>query len=141
MRVYFRAVSCISLVCMSVLMLVPYCFFFFSHVPSYHFFLFIYFWLLWVFIAVHGLSLAVVSGGYSSLLYTGFSLWWFPLVVKHRLQGTQVSAVVHGSSVVAACGLQSVGCGVGSVVVVQGLSFSVSCGIFPDQGSNQCTLH
>ena len=26
-----------------------------------------YFWLHWVFIAVHGLSLVVVSGGYSSL--------------------------------------------------------------------------
>ena len=32
MRVYFRAVSSISLVCMSVLMLVPYCYFFFFHV-------------------------------------------------------------------------------------------------------------
>ena len=27
-----------------------------------------------------------------------------------------------------------------SVVVVHGLSFSVACGIFPDQGSNPCTL-
>ena len=29
----------------------------------------------------------------------------------------------------------------GSVVVVHGLSCSVACGIFPDQGSNPCPLH
>ena len=29
--------------------------------------LFIYFWLLWVFIAVRGLSLVAASGGYSSV--------------------------------------------------------------------------
>ena len=26
-------------------------------------------------------------------------------------------------------------------IVVQGLSFSVACGIFPDKGSNLCSLH
>ena len=35
-------------------------------------------------------------------------------------------------SIVVVCGLQSAG----SVVVAHGLSFSVACGIFPDQGSN-----
>ena len=44
-----------------------FCFFFNS---------FIYFWLRWVFIAVHGLSLGAVSGGYSSLRCAGFSLRW-----------------------------------------------------------------
>ena len=34
------------------------------------------FWLCWVFVAAHGLSLVVVSWGYSSLWCTGFSLWW-----------------------------------------------------------------
>ena len=29
----------------------------------------------------------------------------------------------------------------GSVVVVHGLSCSVACGIFPDQGLNRCPLH
>ena len=29
----------------------------------------------------------------------------------------------------------------GSVVVARGLSCSVACGIFPDQGSNPCPLH
>ena len=42
--------------------------------------LFIYFWLRWVFIAVCGLSLVAVSGGYSSLWCTGFSLRWLLLL-------------------------------------------------------------
>ena len=40
----------------------------------------IYFWLHWVFIAVRGLSLVVVSGGYSSLWCMGFSLRWLLLL-------------------------------------------------------------
>ena len=43
-------------------------------------FLFIYIWLRWVFIAAHGLSLVVVSGGYSLLQCAGFSLRWFLLL-------------------------------------------------------------
>ena len=43
-------------------------------------FLFYFFWLHWVFIAVHGLSLVAVSRGYSSLWYVGFSLWWLLLL-------------------------------------------------------------
>ena len=39
-------------------------------------YLLIYFWLHWVFVAAHGLSLVVASGGYSSLRCAGFSLWW-----------------------------------------------------------------
>ena len=42
--------------------------------------LFIYFWLHWVFVAEHGLSLVVVSGGYSSLWCAGFSLQWLLLL-------------------------------------------------------------
>ena len=38
--------------------------------------LFIYFWLRWVFVAAHRLSLVAASGGYSSLRWAGFSLWW-----------------------------------------------------------------
>ena len=41
---------------------------------------FIYFWLRWVFIAAHGLSLVAASGGYSSLWCTGFSLRWLLLL-------------------------------------------------------------
>ena len=39
-------------------------------------YLFIYFWLCWVFVAVRGLSLVAASGGYSSLQCAGFSLRW-----------------------------------------------------------------
>ena len=42
--------------------------------------LFIYFWLFWVFFAAHGLSLVVLSGGYSSLWCAGFSLRWLLLL-------------------------------------------------------------
>ena len=48
------------------------------------FILFIYFWLSWVFVAVRGLSLVVVSGGYSWLQCAGFSLQWL-LVAEHGL--------------------------------------------------------
>ena len=41
---------------------------------------FIYFWLCWVFVAAHGLSLVVVSGSYSLLLCVGFSLQWLLLL-------------------------------------------------------------
>ena len=43
-------------------------------------FIYIYFWLRWVFIAALGLSLVVVSRGYSLLQCAGFSLWWFLLL-------------------------------------------------------------
>ena len=42
--------------------------------------LFIYFWLCWVFVAVRGLSLVAVSGGYSSLRFARFSLRWLLLL-------------------------------------------------------------
>ena len=56
-------------------------------------YLFIYFWLRWVFVAVHGLSLVAPSGGYSSLQCGGFSccrVWALgaraSVVVAHDLQ-------------------------------------------------------
>ena len=80
-------------------------------------YLFIYFWLRWVFVSVRGLSPAVASRGHSSLRCAGLSLSR-PLL------------------------LQSTGSRrAGSVVVAHGLSCSVACGIFPDQGSNPCPLH
>ena len=39
-----------------------------------------YFWLRWVFVAAHGLSLVVASGGYSSLWCVAFSLRWLLLL-------------------------------------------------------------
>ena len=52
----------------------------FIYLFIYKFILFIYFWLCWVFIAVCGLSLVVVSGGYSSLQYVGSSVLWLLLL-------------------------------------------------------------
>ena len=52
------------------------------------------------------------------------------IVVEPVALGTQASVVV-------ACGLQSAG----SVVLAHGLSCSMACEIFPDQGSNPCPLH
>ena len=44
------------------------------------FWIFFFLWLHWVSTALHGLSLVVASGGYSSLLGSGLSLWWFLLL-------------------------------------------------------------
>ena len=43
-------------------------------------FSYFYFWLRWVFVAVHGLSPVAASGGYSSLRCAGFSLRWLLLL-------------------------------------------------------------
>ena len=45
-----------------------------------YFFIFYFFWLHWVFVTVHGLSLVAASGGYSSLWCGGFSLRWLLLL-------------------------------------------------------------
>ena len=44
------------------------------------FFKLIYFWLHWVFVAAHRLSLVAARGGYSLLGCTGFSLRWLLLL-------------------------------------------------------------
>ena len=87
-------------------------FFFFVYID-----LFIYFWLCWVFVSVRGLSLVVASGDHSSSQCAGLSLSR-PLLL--RSPGSRRA---------------------GSVVVAHGPSCSVACGIFPDQGSNLCSLH
>ena len=80
-------------------------------------YLFIYFWLCWVFVSVRGLSLVAASGGHSSSRCVGLSLSR-PLLL--RSTGSRRTS---------------------SVVVAHGLCCSVTCGIFPDQGSNPCPLH
>ena len=75
------------------------------------------FWLCWVFVSLEGLSLVAASGGHSSSRCTGLSLSW-PLLL--RSTGSRRA---------------------GSVVVAHGPNCSVACGIFPDQGSNPCSLH
>ena len=88
--------------------------FFFKGIALFLFF--IYFWLCWVFISVHGLSLVAVSRGHSSSRCKGLSLSR-PLLL--RSTGSRRT---------------------GSVVVAHGPSCSAACGIFPDQGSNPCPL-
>ena len=66
---------------------------------------------------MQGLSLVATSGGHSSSRCAGLSLSR-PLPLPST--GSRRA---------------------GSVVVAHGLSCSVACGIFPDQGSNPCLLH
>ena len=87
-------------------------------------FFFLNFWLLWGFVALHGLSLVVVSGGYSSFRCVGFSPQW--LLLWHR--GLAAAALRPERRRA-------------SVFVAHRLSCSVACGIFPYQGSNPCPLH
>ena len=47
--------------------------------------LLIYFWLHWIFVTVHGLSLAEASGATLLLQHAGFSLQWLLLIVDHWL--------------------------------------------------------
>ena len=60
-----------------------------------------YFWLHWVFVAVRGLSLAVESGGCSSLQCMDFSLW--------GLSCCRIQALLPQASTVAAQGPSSCG--------------------------------
>ena len=58
-----------------------------------------FFWLRWVFIAAHGLSLVAESRGYSSLRCAGFSLWWLLLLQSTGSRLTGLVALRHmGSS-------------------------------------------
>ena len=75
-----------------------------------------------LFVVVHRLRIAVASLVLGSALRPGFSSCntWTSEVAAYGLQKLQ-----H----------------VGSAVVAPGLSFSVACGIFLDQGSNLCPPH
>ena len=50
-----------------------------------HIYIFIYFWLPWVFIAVQGLSLVAKSRGYSLVVMQGLLSVVASLVAEHRL--------------------------------------------------------
>ena len=69
------------------------------------FILFIYFWLPWVFVAAHGLSLVVVSRGPSSLWCAGFSLQWLLLLWSMGSRHVGFSNCGTQASVVMPCGL------------------------------------
>ena len=95
------------------------------------FILFAYFWLCWVFVAVHGLSLVAVSRGYSSLLCAGFSLRWLLLLLSTGSRHVGFSS----------CGTRAQQLWLtGSRAQAQQLWHTgpVASGIFPDQGSEPC---
>ena len=102
-----------------------------AHCPQTHFFpfallfyfnrLFIYLWLHWVFVHVHGLSLVGVTANYSLVALFRFHCGGC------SCYGAQ--AVGTRASVVAAQALEHAGL----VVVVPGLSCSVTGGIFLEQ--------
>ena len=54
------------------------------------------FWLRWVFIAAHGLSLVAVSRGYFLLWCAGFSLWWLLLLRSMGSRCSGSEAVARG---------------------------------------------
>ena len=73
-----------------------------AYIHGESFFLIDYFWLCWVFVAVSGLSLVVMSEGYSLIWCVAFSLWWLFVLQSTRCR-------VHGLS---SCALGLSGCGV-----------------------------
>ena len=87
-------------------------------------YLFIYFWLRWVFLALRGFSLGAVIGGYSSLWCAGFSLRWLLLLWSTGSRHTGFSSCGMQASVVVAHGLWSTGL----VVVAHGFCCSVDVG-------------
>ena len=102
------------------------------------FYLFVYFWLLWVLVVLHRLSL-VLAGGVAvhGLLVVLASL----RSTGSRARGPQ--DLWHAGSVVWARGLGGCVLGApapGSGLVAHRLHCSVACGIFLDQGSNLCPL-
>ena len=82
-------------------------------------------------------SLVLASKGYSWLQCMGF-----PFVITSRCRA-QVPEYVWASVVAAqelsSCSSHNLECR--SVVAIQGPSFSVICGIYPDRESNLCLLH
>ena len=97
-------------------------------------YLFIYLWLHWVFVALHRLPLvgATVHCSARASHCSGFSCCG-----AQALGTLAVVCVAHGLSSCDMWALEFAG----SVVVVHGLCCSLTCGVFPDQGSDSCPLH
>ena len=74
----------------------------------------LYFWVCWVFAAMHRLSLVVASRGYSSLQCKAFSFQWPFLLWSMDPRHS------------------------GSVVVAHECNCSAACGVFPDHKWNPC---
>ena len=103
-------------------------------------FLFILFYLFLVALGLRCCARSLSSCSERGLLFIavrGLLIVVAALVAEPWLQAHGLQQLWHAASVVVARGLQSAG----SVVAAHGLSCSVACGIFPDQGSNPCPLH
>ena len=101
-----------------------------------------YFFLIYLLAALglrccSGFSLVAASGGYSSLQCTRFAFGGFSSREARALGAGASVVTARAGSAIVVLRLQRTG----SVVVVQALSCSSACGIFPDQGSNPCLLH
>ena len=80
-----------------------------AHYKNFYFiylFILFYFWLCWVFVAAHRLSLLEVSGGYSLLQCMGFSLRWLLLL---RSMGSRCAGFSSCGSWALECRLSSCG--------------------------------
>ena len=80
-----------------------------GHILRFLKYLFIYFWLRWVFVAAHGLSLVAASGGYSLWWCAGFSLQWLLLLPSMGSRHAGFRSCGMGAPVVVACGFSSCG--------------------------------
>ena len=81
----------------------------------------------------------LISGcpGSSLLCAAPLSLQWLLLVQSVASRVLALQKLRPTGSVVVALGLQRAG----SLLVAHRFSCPAACGIFPDQGSNQCPLH
>ena len=66
-------------------------------------YLFLHFWLCWVFVVVHGLSLVTASRGHPSLKYTSFLLQWLLLWWSTGCRHVNSGFLVHGLSCPVSC--------------------------------------
>ena len=98
--------------------------FFLTSMPFFFFKNCIYFWLCWVFVAAHRLSLDAASRSYSPVAVYRHLIAVASLFGKHGLQGSGFNS----------CGACT------SVAVVHRLSCPTTCGIFLDQGLNLFSL-
>ena len=90
---------------------------------SFIFFLILFIWLCWVFVAARAFSLVMEIGGYSPSWGLGFSLKWLLLLRSSSSRAHRLSS----------CGSQALENRLNSC--------PVACGILQYQGLNFCLLH
>ena len=105
---YFEDVLCFPVLLLMVVFLYVMCLFFPPLATFFFkinlFYLFIYLWLHWVFVAARRLSLVVANRGYSSLWCVGFSLQWILLLLSTGSRHVGLSS----------CGTRALECMLGS---------------------------